>query len=124
MVIDGPLFTASLEPKADKLALHPTSSVRIHWRGSGAWRLHATIDIVAVSDLTDFAASRFRDAAALSQHLMEPFKQLQKCLTKKSLALLEITSGPRGVVGLPHLLGEMKTRFKGRKDAQLPPTGD
>jgi hypothetical protein len=111
VVIDGPLFTASLDPKADKLALHQTSSVRIHWRGSGAWRLHATIDIVAVSGLTDFAASRFRDAATLSQHLMEPFKQLQKCWTKKSLAPLEITSGPRGVVGLPHLLGCSPPRF-------------
>ena len=120
IVVDGPLYTASLGAEADKLALTQASHVRVFWRASAVWPLHATVDIVTAFDLPGFGAQRCSDATALMQQLTEPMKQLQRCWAEKSLAPLEITAGSKGTIGLPHLLREMQARFPRRK--QLPPS--
>lgn len=115
VVVDGVLLEAALDSPTGQLRLKEVTQTRIHWRGAASWRLHATIDIVAAPSLPEFCAQRYADSMTLLRQLSIGFRQLHKCWTTKSLKPLEITEGPRGILGHPTLLREMKGTFVGSK---------
>jgi hypothetical protein len=105
-----------------RLRLKQVPHIRIHWRGAASWRLHATVDIVTASALPTFAAQRFLDSTILLRQLGVGFEQLHQCWKMKTLKPLEITEGPRGIIGGPALLREMKATFPDSQKA-LPEAG-
>jgi hypothetical protein len=72
--------------------------------------------------LPTFAAQRLLDSTILLRQLGVGFEQLHQCWKMKTLTPLEITAGPRGVLGLPALLREMKAAFP-ESQKKLPEAG-
>lgn len=107
IVIDGNLFEAWFDDTTNSVQLQDRKSVRLHWRGSPAWSLHATVDIVVADHLDEFARQRAEEVMALLDAMATTRDQIARCFEVRSLSPLEITKGGRGVVGLPPLLYEV-----------------
>ena len=107
IVIDGQLFKASYATSPDQLELEEVPEVRLHWKGSDVWQLHATVDIVTKGHLSEFLARCHTDRPILETQMKKGCEEIVECFTRGDLEALKVTPGGRGVVGLPRLLHEL-----------------
>lgn len=110
IVVDGIIFEAFFDEEADEMEIQEVKRVRCHWRGARSWRLHATIDVVALDALDDFLSVRADEAKQLLSRLDHTRNAIARCFEDKSLEHLPVARGSRGVIGLPPLLREAVTR--------------
>lgn len=122
VVVEGVLLEAAYDGDGGQLRLREVPQIRLHWRGAASWRLHATVDIVAASALLEFAQHRYRDSTVLLRQLGLSFEQLHQCWRAGTLEHLEVTDGPRGIIGMPSLLRDMKAAID-QKPKQLSEPG-
>jgi hypothetical protein len=107
IVVDGQIFEAFFDDKSNQMRIEASKRVRCHWRGARSWRLHATIDIVALEYLDEFLEKRKQQIEPLLSKLDQKRNEIAKCLNDRSLHSLKIFDGPRGFLGLPPLLLEV-----------------
>lgn len=121
IVVDGQLFEAYYDPTVSDIRLESVDRIRCHWRGAPSWRLHATIDIVALGNLEDFAAKRAQETKSLLLKMEQTRNQIAECFKECSLDPLEVPRAARGVVGLPRLLHELLPEQKKLSDGGQSP---
>lgn len=107
IVVDGELFEASFDSSDNSLKLRKAENIRCHWKGAPAWPLHATIDVVSLSSLDAFVAKRRDEVLRLLEIMEETQREIAMCFARRSLDSLQISDGPRGIVGLHRLLREV-----------------
>lgn len=107
IVVDGQLFEAYYDPTDNDIRLESVDRIRCHWRGAPSWQHHATIDIVTLSNLEDFAAKRAEETKDLLLRMEQTRSQIAECFKARSLDPLEVPRAARGIVGLPRLLREV-----------------
>lgn len=119
VVVDGELFESYLDPQTGDLVVKEANQLRLHWKGSEAWPLHATIDIVRFSALGQFAERRSKDGQALLLRLAASFKELRQSFSERKPKLFTVTNGSRGLATAPQLLidlrHELRQGAKGRR---------
>ena len=104
IVVDAPLFEAYFSNEKDDVVLEQIPHIRCHWRGSAAWPLHATVEVVALSHLKPLVEARLVDSKLLLSEMEAT------CFAAGTLDALQISSGSRGVVGLHQLLSELSSK--------------
>lgn len=112
IVIDGNLFEASYDTKKNDVILQKKERIRLHWRGSPTWPLHATIDVITVNHLESFCSKRANEIYKLIKVVKVSTMQIEECFKSKSLDHLDVSCGGRGVLGLPPLLTELVKQKK------------
>jgi hypothetical protein len=117
IIVQGDLYEAFLDPEDNDLQLKRTPHVRCHWRGSKEWPLHATVDIVTFDHLDKFLETRSSQVETLLRIMEMSLKEIVQCVKSNSIESLQISEGPRGIVGLHPLFQE----FVGKQKALKPP---
>jgi hypothetical protein len=107
IVIDGRLFEAYFDSTGNNLKLGESNCLRCHWKGAPAWSLHATIDIVTFDYLDTFVEKRKNEVQQFLEVAASTREAIGTCFLQGSLDTLQITEGPRGVIGLHRLLREV-----------------
>jgi hypothetical protein len=110
IVIDGELFEAYFDPGENDLRLKSAESIRLHWRGAespGSWI--STLDIVKLGALEDLISRRKLEWERLRDEAELVLSKIAQCYGERSLTPLEISPAPRGYVGLPKLLFDLRT---------------
>jgi len=115
IVIEGQLFEASYDESAETITVNEVPRVRLHWRGSDAWRWHATVDIVAKDDLNNFVDQRKTEIKTILDYVNAGYDNIAECFKEQSLRPLKVTEGPRGMIGLPSLLAPFAVKKKSRR---------
>lgn len=107
IVVDGQLYEVTFDADSNQLVVNEVDRIRIHWKGAELWKPHATIDLVSASRLDTFASQRMKEMPILIRHMRKTFGEIYKCFDERSLEPLTITSGSRGIRGLPSLLARV-----------------
>lgn len=115
IVVQGELYEVFLDSKSSDLQLNRTPHVRCHWKGSKEWPLHATIDIVTFEHLGKFLTTRSSQVETLLRIMQMSLEEIVQCVESSSIESLQISEGPRGVVGLHHLFREFVGKQKALK---------
>ena len=120
IVVDGKLFECFFDSSTGHVSTQPVDRCRLHYRGSRNWGHHATIDIVTVEIIEEFAAQRSQEVSKALAIIGDAVRDVETAIRTGTLAQLKVTDGGRGIVGLPPLL-----RGLGTNTPPLPnPTGD
>ena len=117
IVVDSDLFEAYLNPDVEKLVVEEADHLRMHWRGSPSWPLHATVDIVRKAKLDQFAEVRRKETDFLIENMLGCLARIQLFSKTGDLRTLKVKEGGRGIVGLPPLLWELRDRIKPKRPA-------
>jgi hypothetical protein len=117
IVIEGELFESWLDTGTGKIVVEKNSHLRLHWRGSEYHPPVATVDIVTAEYLPKFVELRRRESSLLLRRMFECAEQIDRCALQRTLRGLSITSGARGIRGLPPLLQRIKA--EGDEGVQL-----
>lgn len=113
VVINGKLFETFYDEKNDKIEIEERKQMRLHWKGSEAWHLHSTIDVVTIDALPDYVSKLSFDTDILLDKMISTFRLLEKCLIEKSIEPIKnLTTGSRGTLGLPPVLRQFVTTTK------------
>jgi hypothetical protein len=120
IVVTGRLFEVRQEEAGD-LRLSEVASSRVHWRGArDQSNPHTTVDVVRSDHLEEFAKLRSTDSAILLEVMSSATDDLLGSLSEGSFASLNVTSGARGVLGLPRLLRRIKQLLDQTEELQAP----
>jgi hypothetical protein len=120
IVVTGRLFEVRQDDSGD-LKLSEVASSRVHWRGArDQSNPHTTVDVVRSDYLENFAELRSSDSATLLEVMSSATDELLHSLAEGSLTSLNVTSGARGVLGLPRLLRRIKHSLAQTETPQAP----
>ncbi len=109
IVIEGRLFETFYSDTSDSIEIEEKKIIRLHWRGSQAWHLHSTIDIVTLDALPNYVKKLSTETNFLMKQMTTTYPQIKECIIQKTLApLRNVTTGSRGVLGLPQLLRHLR----------------
>ena len=112
IVVQGLIFESTLDPATKDLKLRQVPRVRLYWRGSEAWGLHATIDVVSEDALSDFVATRVEDLETLIRVFATALEGIESTVHTGDWNSLPVSGGPRGTLGLPRLLARLRQEQK------------
>jgi hypothetical protein len=105
IVIEGRLFETFYNKQTQKIDILEKDQIRLHWRGSEAWHLHSTIDIVTIESLPDYVNKLSLETDYLINKMAITFQLIMECIKQKNLdPIKSMTSVSRGVLGIPPLL--------------------
>ncbi len=104
IVVEGRLFEAYFDSQAGEMAPDEIEQARVHWRGSQSMPRIVNVDLVTTDRLDGFVAQRALELPQITAQMMVTLRQLRECMEQDSLTPLDITSGPRGLLGLPRFL--------------------
>jgi hypothetical protein len=107
VVIDGTLFEAYPVAGGPGMALREVKTARLHWKGSAAWRYNATVDIVSIGGLAQYAEQRANEAASILRIMRTATTRIAKFAQSGKRADLRITRGSRGTLGPPSLIARL-----------------
>lgn len=108
VVVEGDLFEAYWDKSIQGMKVEPRGHIRLHWQGSAAWRLRASVDIVTIDSLAEFMTKRKAEIGVLLPKMFGTAAEIRECIRKQSLDPLTVTKGGRGFTGLPALLGRVR----------------
>lgn len=108
IVIDGKIFDVYFDERTGKTAINQVNHVRLHWKGAEARSHIVTVDLVTLEELSNFVKQRRKEADVILERMQTCLTHIQNCYTQKSLVPLEITKGPRGMIGLPYVLERIR----------------
>lgn len=77
IVVDGRLFETFYNVTAGKIDIEEKQQIRIHWKGSEAWRLHSTIDVITIESLPNYVNKLYQETIILMKKLEALFIQSQ-----------------------------------------------
>jgi hypothetical protein len=112
IVVEGELFEAYFDQNAGEVRVEPVTELRLHWRGSEAWKVHATVDIVTADSLERFVERRAAEVKTILSRMIQSMAELRECVVQRSMAPLAISPGPRGILGEPALLHRIRMHIK------------
>jgi hypothetical protein len=112
IIVDGQLFEAFFDAATNDMRLESVDRIRCHWRGAPSWKFRATIDIVTLNHLEEFAEKRAHEIELLLRKIEQTRHEIAKCFEDRSLDSLQVKRAARGIVGLPPLLREVVTHQK------------
>jgi len=108
IVIEGRLFETFYNLETGDIDIEEKDHIRLHWRGSEAWPLHSTMDIVTIKYLPDFVNKISSETAFLLDKMAIVFQLVKQCVDQKGLEpIKDFSNTSRGVIGLPPLLREL-----------------
>lgn len=82
--------------------------MRLHWKGSEAWNLHSTVDIVTIAELDNYVAKLDKETNILIDKMTETFSLINKCFENKSVdPIKHMIQGARGILSLPPILDKL-----------------
>jgi hypothetical protein len=108
IVVDGTLFEVTYHSGDDELNLEEVFHSRLQWEGNEGRDLNTIIDIVTAEHLDEFLDKRQKEIEVLSKCFGETLLQLTMCFKEKTEKYLTVYPGPRGVLGLPKILCQLK----------------
>lgn len=105
IVIDGRLFETYFNDQTSDIDIKEKSHIRLHWKGSEAWHLHSTIDIITIDYLPVFVSKIYAETSYLLDKMAIIFHLIIECFNQNSLNPIKDTPiCSRGVMGLSTLL--------------------
>ena len=107
IVIQGKLFESYYNQETAKLEVEERSSIRLHWKGSDAWKFHSTVDVVTIDALPDYILEKSREIPYLMSEIAKIFLQVKASVNQKSLRPMQnlmIERGSDGKASIPYLL--------------------
>jgi hypothetical protein len=107
VVVEGLLYEAYFDENENDIQLTSRDRVRCHWRGASSWIFNATLDIVTLDYFDHFMKIRTAEMATLLPILGSTVIEIARCFKEQSIRSLNISSGPRGMLGLPYLFREL-----------------
>lgn len=107
VVVDGALFEAYPAAGGHGMDLREVETARLHWRGSAAWKYHATVDIVSIGGLARYAEQRAAEAMNILKMMKTATARIVKFAQSGKRADLRITRGARGTLGPPSLIARL-----------------
>lgn len=114
IVIDGKLFETYYDNDQNKIEIKEREQIRLHWRGSEAWNLHSTVDIVTISALTNYVEKLSKDSLFLLEKMVSTFNLIKKCLNEKTVEPIKhLMYSSRGILSLPPILREINENKNG-----------
>jgi len=117
IVVQGLIFESTLDPVTKDLKLRQVPRVRLHWRGSEAWSLHATIDVVSEDALSEFVAARAKDLETLMRVFATALECIETTVRTGNWNALPVSGGARGTLGLPRLLARLRRERRAMSEA-------
>lgn len=121
VVVEGQLYEAYFDEKENDIQLIERKRIRCHWRGASSRQFITTIDIVTLDHLDEFIAARAKEMKILHSVLYDTILNIEACFKMQSLQPLKVSSGARGVIGLPdlfHDLAELDAVKANKKNAR------
>jgi hypothetical protein len=115
VLVEGLLYEAYFDEKKNDIQLTSCNRVRCHWRGASSWIFNATLDIVTLDYFDQFMKTRAVEVKTLLPILSDSVVEIARCFKEQSIRSLSISSGPRGMLGLPYLFRELDMRDRVRK---------
>jgi hypothetical protein len=110
VLVEGEIIRARYDTSVDDLVLEAMPHVRCHWRGSTSFPFIATVDVISMSQFDSFAKTRAEDVHRLLELMLPCHTEIEKFSVSGLRADLSISRGPRGTLGLPKLLREIRDR--------------
>ncbi|MCJ7552365.1 MAG: hypothetical protein MUO34_00650 [Ignavibacteriaceae bacterium] len=108
VVIDGKLYETFYNDKKEKIEIKERNQIRLHWRGSEAWHLHSTLDIITIDSLPDYVSKLSVETKVLLEKMVSTFFLVKKCLNEKTIEPIKsLIGGARGALGLPPILNKI-----------------
>jgi hypothetical protein len=104
VVVKGALFEAYMDRASGDICVEERRHLRVHWRGSEVWDLHASVDIISDVHATEFASVRARESLLLLEKMKIVRENIEECWKNDSLKELKYQRAPRGTQGLPNVL--------------------
>jgi hypothetical protein len=120
IVVEGQLFEAFFDEKADDIQLVSRDRVRCHWRGAASWDFITTVDVVTLDHLDEFMKLRSAQIDLLLARLKNARDEIERCSVERSLKKLTVHGGSRGVLGLPELLLELVKLHEAETQNEVP----
>jgi hypothetical protein len=108
VLVEGEIMRAYYDADVDDLKLELVPHVRCHWKGSTSFPFIATVDVVSMSQFDSFARKRAQDIEGLLNKMLPTYYEIRKFSTSGSPDDVNVSSGPRGTVGPPKLLREIR----------------
>ena len=85
VVIEGKLFETYFDATKEEMVIKEQKKMRLHWKGSEAWNLHSTVDIVTIEELDNYVAKLNNETNILINKMTETFSLINKCIENKSI---------------------------------------
>jgi hypothetical protein len=111
VVIEGKLFETYFDTQKEEMVIKEQKKIRLHWKGSEAWNLHSTIDIVTIEELDNYVSKLDYETTILINKMKETFSLINKCIENKSIdPIRHMIKGARGILSLPPILDKLLTK--------------
>jgi len=104
IVIKGRIFEASYVSSSNDIIIHEVEKTRIHWKGAEKRIFHATVDVVNINHIDEYAETAYRDSMILLNKLKDQCANIYKCFYDRSFKDLNVVPAGRGIIGTPKLL--------------------
>jgi hypothetical protein len=112
VVINGKLFETYYNDDNEEMVVEEKKQIRLHWKGSEAWKFHSTIDIVTIGELNDYVRLLDKETDILMDKMVLTYNLIKQCLNENSVEPLKHLLGfPRGVISLPPILDKLSKKY-------------
>lgn len=108
IVIEGKLYETYFDTQKEEMVIEEKNQIRLHWKGSEAWNLHSTVDIVTIDELDNYVSILDKETNILINKMKETFININECVEKKSIEPIKhFMKGARGVLSLPPIIDKI-----------------
>jgi len=109
IIVDAPLFEINYDPASDTVAAKEVDYSRIRWRGSSAWKLIASVDVVTKKYLPTYLVGLTRQFDIMAKRVQAYLPDMRKFLETGDINCLNISEVSRGV-GQPWFISQRINR--------------
>jgi hypothetical protein len=89
IIIEGKLFESFYNSESNSVEICEQSMIRLHWKGSDAWKFHSTIDIITIDALTNYLPQLYIETKVLLDSMNSVYELIQQSITSKNVSDLE-----------------------------------
>ncbi len=113
IVIEGKLYETYYNNETEKIEIEERKQIRLHWKGSEAWKFHSTIDIVTIDELPNYVDKLSQETDFLMEKMKSTFSLIKNCLNEKTIEpIKDLLNGSRGRLGIPPILDRIVNENK------------
>lgn len=111
IVIDADLFLASFSNEDGEMKITQTPHARLHWRGADSWNLHASIDIVTISHLGEFAKKRFSESVSTLEKMEKITVDVIESIKRRDLSQFKRYNENGRQLAMSHFLSRIESEL-------------
>lgn len=89
IVIEGKLFESSFNVDKGAVDIIEREIIRVHWKGSDAWKFHSVVDIITVDYLPKYVSQLYVETRILIDSLRAVFDLLKYAIKTKDVSDLD-----------------------------------